>query len=358
MKPHAFSLIRDNTMKTTGLKGMCFLVAALMLSGCAMHGRRAATAPPPPSSDATSSIAFSDEISRDIVNQTRQMLRLQEADYRIGPGDVLEISIFEWEMSEQTKTLEFRVSQTGLISLPAIGAVPIGDRSVQDIQTLIESQLAEQGVLQNPRVGVAVKEFRSRRIAVIGEVNAPGVYAIQQNVTTLMDMLTLAGGPTRNAGRIAHILRKEKGKFNPVRITVNLRQLLEEGNFDLNAVLQGDDIIFVPYAPLVFVYGSVRSPGGYAMNRTLRALEAVALAGGVHRHADKRNCFLVRRDGPMGIEQVISLNLHAIERGRQQDIFLREGDVLHIPDSPGRMALSEAWSVFRGIFTFTYRLDQ
>ena len=332
------------------------LLLATALSGCATHGRRAETAVPP-AGGAEQTAAFSDEISRDVVRQTRELLRLREADYRIGPEDVLEISIFEWEMSEQTKTLEFRVAQTGVISLPSIGVVQVGDKSVQDIQAIIEKKLAADGVLQNPRVGVAVKEFRSRRIAVIGEVNAPGVYAIQQNVTTLMDMLTLAGGPTRNAGQIAQILRKEKGKFDPVRITVNLKQLFEEGIFDLNAVLQGDDIVFVPNAPLMYVYGSVKAPGGYTLNRSIRALEAIALAGGLNKDADKRHSFLVRRDGPMGIEQVIALDLLDIERGKQRDVFLQEGDVLHVPDSAARIALSEAWSVFRGIFTFTYRLD-
>lgn len=332
------------------------LIVVTLTSGCATHGRRRATLLPPGAANMPTA-AFSDEVSRDIVRQTRDLLRLRDSDYRIGPDDVLEISIFEWELSEQTKTLEFRVSQTGVISLPSIGVVHVGDKSVQDIQMVIERQLAAKGVLQNPRVGVAVKEFRSRRIAVIGEVNQPGVYAIQQNVTTLMDMLTLAGGPTRSAGQIAHILRKEKDRFDPIRITVNLRQLFEEGKFDLNAVLQGDDVVFIPNAPLMYVYGSVRSPGGYTLNRLIRALEAVALAGGLQSDADKRNCFLVRRDGPMGVEQVIKLDLLAIERGKQPDVYLQEGDVLHVPDSPTRIALSEIWSIFRGIFTFTYRLD-
>lgn len=343
------------------IRQLCASVLLLVLiavtSGCATHGRRAPSAPLPTGQGLVPEAAFSDEISRDVVRQTRELIGLQDIDYLIGPGDVLEISIFEWEMSEQTKTLEFRVSQTGVIALPSVGVVHVGGKSVQRVQQHIESQLESLGVLQNPRVGVAVKEFRSRRIAVIGEVNAPGVYAIQQNVTTLMDMLTLAGGPTGAAGQIAYILRKQKDQFDPVRITVNLQELFEQGIFDLNAVLQGDDIIFVPPAPLVYVYGSVRSPGGYTLNRSIRALEAIALAGGVNSDADKANSFLVRRSGPMGQEQVIGLNINAIESGKQPDIFLREGDVLHIPDSPSKIVLAELWSIFRGIFTFTYRLD-
>lgn len=330
---------------------------SLMITGCATHGRRAPTRMALSSSGINESQAFSDDASRDIVRQTHHLLELRDRDYLVGPDDVLEISIFEWEMSEETKTLEFRVSETGMISLPALGAIHVGSKSIQDIQALIEKQLSDKGVLQNPRAGVAVKEYRSRRIAVIGEVNAPGVYAIHENVTTLMDMLTLAGGPTREAGQIAYVLRKEKGKFEPVRIKVNLQELFDEGLFDLNAVLQGDDIIYVPKAPLIYVYGSVNSPGGYTINRSLRALEAIALAGGLNREAAKRDCYIVRRGGSMGSEQVIGLDLYDVECGRAQDVFLREGDVVHVPDSGAKIAGRELWDFFRGIFTFTYRLD-
>ncbi|MBT3192689.1 MAG: hypothetical protein HN341_09065 [Verrucomicrobia bacterium] len=304
-----------------------------------------------------SSASFSDEVSRDIVHQTRHLISLRETDYLVGPDDVLEVSIFEWEMSEETKTLEFRVSESGRISLPALGSVDVGGKSIEDIQALIERNLAEMGVLQNPRVGVSITEYRSRRIAVIGEVNAPGVYAIHENVTTLMDMLTLAGGPTSDAGQIAHVLRKEKGKFDPVRISVDLQELFDRGSFDLNAVLQGDDIIYVPKAPLIYVYGSVRSPGGYAISRSMRALEAIAISGGLTKDADKRACFLVRRKNTAGTELVMGLDLYDIERGKDQDVFLQEGDVIHVPDSPGRVAGRELWDLVRGIFTFTYRLD-
>ena len=205
---------------------------------------------------------------------------------------------------------------------------------------------------------MSVKEYRSRRIAVIGEVNAPGVYAIHENVTTLMDMLTLAGGPTREAGQTVYVLRKEKGKFEPVRIRVNMQQLFDQGSFDLNAVLQGDDIVYVPKAPLVYVYGSIRSPGGYTLGRSMRALEAIALAGGTTHEAAKRSCFIVRRKPGSAAEQVIALDLKAIESGKQADVFLQEGDVVHVPDSGTKIAGREAWDFFRGIFTFTYRLDQ
>lgn len=337
---------------------LSLLAITIISAGCATHGRRPLSRIALNQQGMTESSAFSDDVSRDIVHQTHHLLRLRDTDYLVGPDDVLEISIFEWEMSEQTKTLEFRVSETGIISLPALGALKVGGKSIQDIQALIESELENKGILQNPRAGVAVKEYRSRRIAVIGEVNAPGVYAIHENVTTLMDMLTLAGGPTQNSGQIVHVLRKEKGKFDPVKITVNLQDLFDKGLFDLNAVLQGDDIIYLPKAPLIYVYGSIQSPGGYAISRSMRALEAIALAGGLTRDAAKKACFIVRRADKSGTELVIGINLHDIESGKAKDVFLKEGDVVHVPDSGTRIAGRELWDFIRGIFTFTYRLDQ
>ncbi len=301
-------------------------------------------------------VQFSDEISRARARQTKSLLGLKERDYLIGPDDVLEISIFEWEMREETKTLEFRVSESGMISLPALGPVAVANKSIQDIQRTIEAELSQKGVLQNPRVGVSMKEYRSRRIAVVGAVNAPGVYAIHENVSTLMDMVTLAGGMSTSAGQIAHVLRKQQGNDEPLRIVVDLEELFDEGKFDLNVVLQGDDIIYIPQAPLIFVYGNVRQPGGFALHRSMRMVEAVALAGGLASRADKRNCFLVRRVGKSG-EQVTKVNLKAIERGKAPNPYLQEGDVVHVPESPSLVALGEAWEVFRGIFTFTYRLD-
>jgi polysaccharide export outer membrane protein len=260
-------------------------------------------------------------------------------------------------MTEETRTLDCRVSESGFISLPVVGVVKVANKSVQEIQKAIEEALSKLEMFQNPRVGVSVKDYRSRRIAVIGAVNAPGVYAIHENVSTLMDMLTLAGGPADNSGQIIYVLRREKGESQPVRIVVDIQELFDRGNFDLNAVLQGDDIVYVPRAPLFYVYGAVRSPGGFSLRRSIRALEALALAGGLLENADKKDCFLVRR-AQAGGEQIVRLNVARIECGKDPDLFLREGDVLRVPESLGKNILTELWGVVRGIFTFTYRLNE
>jgi polysaccharide export outer membrane protein len=301
--------------------------------------------------------SFSDEVSRDLVRQTQKMLELQRRDYLVGPDDVLEISVFEWGMGDRdSKALEFRVAESGIISLPSIGELPVAGKTVQDIQKLIEKTFTDKNVLQNPRVGVSVKEFRSRTIAVIGAVNAPGVYAIHQNVTTFMDMLTLAGGPNTDAGQVAYVLRKQQQGTDPVQMVIDLQELFEKGQFALNAVLQGDDVVYVPTAPLVYVYGAVRNPGGFPLNRSMRATEAVAVAGGFTQRASKSGCYIMRKTS-RGNDTALSLDFPEIEDGKAPNVYLRDGDVLNVPESAGLIAVNVLWEVFRGIFTFTYDLN-
>lgn len=343
-------------MKNEWVLSLAALAGAILVSGCATPSQEPRGVSAREIRGLTQPVAFSDEVSRDLVRQTRELIALKGQDYLVGADDVLEISIFEWEMSDQTKTLDFRVSETGVISLPAVGILVVAERTVAQIQQVIERELAERNLLINPRVSVRVKEFRSRRISVIGAVNAPGVYAIHQNVSTLLEMLTLAGGPTSSAGGVAHILRYEDDESEPLRITIDIEGLLHEGRMDLNPVLKAGDVVHVPQSPLIYVYGNVRQPGGFSFRRSLRAVEAMALAGGFASRANRRNVHLIRRaDG--GAEQLIQLDFRDIQRGRAFNPFLREGDVLFVPQSEGKVVLSELWSVFRGIFTFTYRLD-
>lgn len=300
--------------------------------------------------------SFSDEASRDLIRKTRELLELKQRDYLVGPDDLLEVSVFEWEFSEQTRTLELRVGETGTITLPVLGPVAVAGRTIQDVQATIVAQLAANNILQNPRVAVTVKEYRSRRIGVVGAVNAPGVYAIHQNVSTLLDVLTLAGGPSDPAGEVVYVVRQGSGDFGAPRIAVDLNALFVQGDATQNPVLQGGDVIYVPKAPLIFVYGDVRQPGGFALQRPTQILDAVALAGGLSSRADKSASKLIRRR-PDGTQSVTIVNISRIERGEDPNPYLRGGDVLNVPQSSAKTIFGEAWNVFRGIFTFTYRLD-
>ena len=333
------------------------LLSLLIVAGCSTsssyNSSRRNTILPAPSAGAQT---FSDESSRAIVKQTRKLLALKEKDYLVGADDVLEISIFEWELTDETRTLELRVSKTGLIAVPALGAVQVKDKTVEEIQALIVEQLEGRRVLQNPRVGVTVKEYRSRRISVTGAALAPGVYALQENVATLIDVISLAGGVSGDAGALVYVLRAQDANLEPIPIVIELDKLFKTGRSDLNAILQDGDVVYIPPAPLVYIYGSVQQPGGVSLNAPTSLLEALSLAGGFAPRANK-NLVSLSRSLEGGDERIISVNVARIERGESPDMYLQEGDVIRVSNAPEKTFFYGLWNAISSIVTVGWRLN-
>jgi len=109
-------------------------------------------------------------------------------DYRIGPSDLLEISVFQ--VPELSRTV--RVNARGGLTLPLIGEIQAGGLTGQQLETLLAQKLQET-YLQNPQVSVFIKEFISQRVTVGGSVNKAGVFPISGK-TTLMQAIAMAGG--------------------------------------------------------------------------------------------------------------------------------------------------------------------
>ena len=111
-----------------------------------------------------------------------------KSEYRIGPQDLLKVSIF---MNEELER-ELRVNATGQISLPLIGVVQAGGKTVLELETEIAEKLGKT-YLQNPQVTVFIKEFTSQRVTVEGAVKKAGIYPITGQ-TSLLQAIALAGG--------------------------------------------------------------------------------------------------------------------------------------------------------------------
>jgi polysaccharide export outer membrane protein len=109
-------------------------------------------------------------------------------DYRIGPSDLLEVSVFQ--VPELSRTV--RVNTRGALTLPLIGEIQAGGLTGQQLETLIANKLQEK-YLQDPQVSVFIKEFISQRVTVSGEVVKAGVFPVSGR-TTLMQAIAMAGG--------------------------------------------------------------------------------------------------------------------------------------------------------------------
>ena len=108
-------------------------------------------------------------------------------DYRVGAQDLLAISVF----GVQDLTKEVRVNSNGQISLPLIGAVMAGGRTIPELEAELARKYSE-GYLQKPQVSVFVKEFISQRATLEGAVVKPGIYPITGK-TTLLQAIAVAG---------------------------------------------------------------------------------------------------------------------------------------------------------------------
>ncbi|WP_158637261.1 polysaccharide biosynthesis/export family protein [Arenimonas daejeonensis] len=158
------------------------------------------------------------------------------SDYRIGALDLLQVSVFQLEDLDR----EVRVNSSGMISLPLIGTVAAGGKTVPELEQEIAKQLSEE-FLQNPHVSVFVKEFTSQRITVEGAVNKPGIFPITGK-TSLLQAVAMSEGLTILADPTAVVVfRTIEGKR--MAALFDLRAI-RAGNAE-DPLVYGDDIIVV-----------------------------------------------------------------------------------------------------------------
>ncbi len=165
-------------------------------------------------------------------------LRADTPVYIIGPGDVLEISVWK----DDTLSREIIVPPDGVISFPLIGDIDVKKMTVSDLRSQVTRKLSE--FIPDATVTVILKQINSLKAYVIGKVRNPGEYSINLE-TNVMQLLSKAGGlnPYASESKI-HILRQVKG--NIVRIPFNYSEILKGRNLDQNIMLKRGDVVVVP----------------------------------------------------------------------------------------------------------------
>jgi polysaccharide export outer membrane protein len=251
---------------------------------------------------------------------------LQVNDYRIGPKDLLEITVFELPELNQT----VRVSEDGSITLSLLGKVDVSGLTAQELEKRLASLLDKQ-YTKGAHVTVFIKEYQ--KVFVIGAVGRPGQYELV-GPTTLLQVIAQAGGLTAQAMNELFVYRLEKdGK--QTRIIIMLEDLMINGNQDLNIQLQPKDVVTVPIDQTltVFVYGEVKSPGAvpYLSSKKITLIQAIAQAGGTTEWAKRTRILIKRRDKRTDKEIKLSVNLKKMIKGKIADLVLEQGDVVIVP---------------------------
>jgi polysaccharide export outer membrane protein len=223
--------------------------------------------------------------------QTSEAQKTSPDDYRVGAGDLLHITVFGYP----DLTGDVRVSQTGNITFPLIGAVPVAGLSARDVETTLSDKLASGHFIKQSQVTVLVMEYQSQRVAVMGEVAKPGQYPLV-GTRRVLNMLADAGGVLMaTAGDQAVLIRADG-----TRVPVDLVEMMS-GDAAQNPVVHPDDTLNVPRAPQFYIYGEVQKPGVYRLDREMTVDAAISAGGGLTRRGSERG-IIVKRHGANGKE--------------------------------------------------------
>lgn len=251
------------------------------------------------------------------------------ADYRLGPGDLVEITLFNVieEVGVTPRKTEVRISQQGMITLPLIADITVAGLTTTTFEQVLEERYKKY--LRDPKVGVFVKEYNSQQISVIGEVKQPGVFKLS-DPKTLIDLLAMAGGITEEAGSQVHLYRQ--GPEGRESYVIDLYALTHNAEV-ANLPVQAGDVINVPEAGLFFVAGAVKSPGSFPLNRPYTLTQALSRAGGVDIELAKTSSItIVRRQSSIEAETT-PVNLDEIQAGKAADPQIEAEDQIIVPIS-------------------------
>jgi polysaccharide export outer membrane protein len=241
------------------------------------------------------------------------------AAYRIGPDDVLAISV--WDNKDLDQVVFVRPD--GRISLPLVGEVEAAGLTVAQLSARLTELYGR--TVRGAQVTVTVREIRSRPVFFVGGVARPGPLQLTQDLTLLQAIAAVGGlAPTADL-ESAYVLRGN------TRIPVDFARLIQKGDATQNITLQPGDTVVVPVAEFVYVQGEVKSPGPVKFTRDLTLLRAIVQAGGFTPLAAPKRVTLLREEGDK--KQTLRINVSRIieSPGEAKDIPLKPNDIITVP---------------------------
>ncbi|MBD2577608.1 SLBB domain-containing protein [Oscillatoria sp. FACHB-1406] len=309
-----------------------------------------------------------------------------ESSYFLGGGDRISIDVFEVPQYSGS----YQLPIDGIISLPLVGAVPIGGLTLEQAASVISNRYA--AYLKRPIITIRLLSTRPINVFVSGEVSKPGSFSIpliggsgdQPGIQypTLTQALKTAGGVTLAADISQVQVRRRTSGGGEQAYTVNFKDFIETGNPQSSLTLRDGDAIYVPAATevslrelrqlanvefaadinaarTVSVIGQVVRPGSYYIQTAQAGIpsslptltRAIKEAGGITQLADVRNVQL-RRLTKSGTEQLIAVNLWQLLQSGDisQDTVIQDGDTIIVPQA-SEISAAEAAEIAKAQFS-------
>jgi polysaccharide export outer membrane protein len=239
------------------------------------------------------------------------------AEYRLGSGDVIRISVFQ----NPELTLETRVTEGGLISYPLLGSIRVGGLGVTQAEKLIGDGLRNGNFVKSPQVTLVVVQVRGNQASVLGQVNRPGRFPIEVADMRLSDLLAMAGGSNAIASDNMVLTGTRNGQ--PYRLEVDLPSLFTPAGRANDVLIINGDTVWVDRQPMVYIYGEVQRPGAMRLERDMTLMQALATGGGLNARGTEKG-IRVHRKAASGNTEVIQSKM---------DDRLRDGDVVFVRES-------------------------
>lgn len=238
------------------------------------------------------------------------------ADYILGPGDTLEITLYGKNSVSYTVT----INNEGQIYIPELEPMNVSGLSFLELKAHIANVVDEKTI--GFKSSVAIVDLRGIQVYVVGDVKKPGAYHLS-SLSTVTNALFISGGPTL-VGSLRNIYLKRGGK-NIARL--DLYKVFTQGDVSQDNRLQQGDVVFVDSVKRqVSVTGEVRRPAIYEVTEQDSIKELIKYAGGLTMNAYPKNVVLASFDNNYQ-RQVSALDLTNSESNA---LSLKNGDVVTV----------------------------
>ena len=233
-------------------------------------------------------------------------------NYLLGPGDTVKISVY----NNPDLTLETRITESGTISFPLLGEVVLGGMTASSAERKLANELETGGFVKQPQINILVVQYQSKMVSILGNVFKPGRYPLDRSMN-LTEVLAMAGGLTPDGSELIAVIGKA-GK-----VEYDLRNIVRKGDGTYNVNLGGGEIVYVPRAPLFYIYGEAQRPGSYRIEREMTVMQALAQGGGPTIRGTEKGIQLHRRNVSGEVE---------VLKPKLTDLIMQD-DVLYIKES-------------------------
>jgi polysaccharide export outer membrane protein len=182
-----------------------------------------------------------------------EQIQAQSTAYRIGPRDVLTLTIYAG--GEKQQVAQLTVSSKGMINIPFVGSVHAAGLTIPQLVDVVTKPLAEDYFV-NPEINIVISEYHSLQYYISGAIASAGLYEMKSEVT-LLELIAKAGGVSSNHGHVAYILHPSANHIEPEQknknlfsvkdpLKIDLKKLLDKGDMSQNIVLKSGDVVYIP----------------------------------------------------------------------------------------------------------------